>query len=96
MGDRKCQGLLPQDTQRQSHSMCGIILFVCLFFQPYRHYQWDRRQPPLAVAGPLNRLLGGVPISNPQDRAQELHHLKQSRVYLGFDLVDVDLDGSAH
>jgi hypothetical protein len=54
------------------------IIFVCFvplyFIQTSRS---DRRQPPLAVAGPLKKLLGGVPTPNPQDHAQEMHHLPE-------------------
>jgi hypothetical protein len=56
----------------------GGIIFVCFvplyFIQTSRS---DHRQPPLAVAGPLKKLLGGVPTPNPQDHAQEMHHLPE-------------------
>jgi hypothetical protein len=50
-----------------------IVFFSVLYF--LQTLRSDRRQPPLAVAGPLKRLLGGVPTPNPQDHAQEIHHL---------------------
>jgi hypothetical protein len=59
----------------------GGIIIVCFsvlyFLQTLRS---DRRQPPLAVAGPLKTASGGVPTPNPQDHAQEMHHLPERGV----------------
>jgi hypothetical protein len=74
----------------------GGIIFVCFvplyFIQTSRS---DRRQPPLAVIGPLKMASGGGYLRQTLRTMSKRHITYQSGVYLGFDLVDVDLDGSA-
>jgi hypothetical protein len=74
----------------------GGIIFVCFvplyFIQTSRS---DRRQTPLAVAGPLKKLLGGYLRQTLRTMPRRCITY-QSGVYLGFDLVGIDLDGSAH
>ena len=74
----------------------GGIIFVCFvplyFIQTSRS---DHRQPPSAVVGPLKTASGGGYLHQTLRTMPKRRITYQSGVYLGFDLVDVDSDGSA-
>ncbi len=70
-----------------------IVCFVVLYF--LQTSRSERCQPPLAVAGPLKTASGGY-LRQTLRTMPKRCITYQSGVYLGFDLVSVGSDGSAH
>jgi hypothetical protein len=78
-GSRAEAFLMHRNRMLSAGATVGGIIIVCFsvlyFLQTLRS---DRRQPLLAVAGPLKMASGGgVPMTNPQDHAQKMHHLPE-------------------
>ncbi len=77
-GSRAEAFLMHRHRMLNAGATIGGIIFVCFvplyFIQTSRS---DRRQPPLWSPGLFRSFWGGVLMPNPQDHAQEMHHLPE-------------------
>jgi hypothetical protein len=72
-----------------------FILFA-LFSKPYRYYNGTAVNHHRRSLDLSRRLLGGGTYAKTHRTMPKRGITYQSEVYLGFDLVDIYLDGSAH
>jgi hypothetical protein len=96
-GSRAEAFLMHRHRMLSAGATIGGIIIVCFsilyFLQTLRS---DRHQPPLAIAGPLKTASGGGYQCQTFRTMPKRCITYQSGVYLGFDLVGIDSDGSAH